>query len=524
MVTAGKSAFWRGVIGNKLKSILASVGTDLLFWTGVCAAVAILMIPQISSIFLQVEFEWETLWGAGDRAQTLQGLLQFLGFIAYLDSVALLALASILYVVPPSWFSQQSLGLTPKTFQNLWPAVISMIVVTILGLLLLLAMGVDREGLVLSAFLLAVMGLALILVGRWVDQACSWLVKLNDKLSVERRYKAAAALGLIAVLLWAVIRPDSGWLYCLSGSAFHGMAALFLLVGAWLVVTNWYRERPDAQPLLQASGRLVGWLVLACAGGELVWILAGGQWTQSVFSYRLYTIWAVLELCALFILVGSFLDTWDDRTRYPVRVTAILGLLAILVVTKATAPEQLPRATSPGTAVAGVRDEHGSVEPWYAAFEQRIKSIPEGEPVLLVAASGGGSRAAIFAGLAMEALARTPCGKRAGDNWAKHVVLISSVSGGSLATAQFAHRQGGEFPEQRPALLNSVKSELLTRMERVAKASHVRYQQLHTSDADRAAIDVRRGSSPGTRRSRSASGWSAVIRIPWTPSGPSNRG
>ena len=88
MVTAGKSAFWRGVIGNKLKSILASVGTDLLFWTGVCAAVAILMIPQISSIFLQVEFEWETLWGAGDRAQTLQGLLQFLGFIAYLDSVA----------------------------------------------------------------------------------------------------------------------------------------------------------------------------------------------------------------------------------------------------------------------------------------------------------------------------------------------------------------------------------------------------------------------------------------------------
>ena len=492
MVNAGRSASWRGVMASKLKSILVSLETDLLFWIGVCAAVAILMVPQISSVFLQVEFEWQTLWGAGDRAQTLQGLLLFLGYIAYLDSVAVLALASILHVVPPSWFSQQGLGLTPRDFRDLWPAVMAMIAVTILGLLLLLAMGVYGEGLVLSAFLLAVMGLALILVGRWVDRASSWLVKLNDRLTVERRCKAAAGLVCSAVLLWAVVRPESGWLYCLSGPAWHGAASLLLLVGVWLGVHNWYRERPDVQPLIQASGRLLGWLVLACAGGELVWILAGGQWTQSAISYRLYTIWAVLELCALFIIIGSFLDTWDERTRYPVRVAAILSLLAILVGTKTTAPEQLPGAAPQGTALAAAADENASAEPWYTAFEQRLQSIPEGEPVLLVAASGGGSRAAIFAGLAMEALARTPCGTREGDNWAKHVVLISSVSGGSLATAQFVHRQGGEFPEQRKALLNSIKSELLTRMERVAKASHVRYQQLHDSPADRAAIDVQR--------------------------------
>ncbi len=492
MATVGKSAHWRGVIGNKLKSILVSLGTDLLFWAGVCAAVVIVMIPQISSIFLQVEFELETLWGAGDRTQTLHGFLQFLGFIVYLDSVAVLALASILHVVPPSWFSQQGLGLAPRSFPNLWPAVLSMIVVTILGLLLLLAMGVRGAGLVLSAFLLAVMGLALILVGRWVDRACSWLVRRNDDLTVERRYKAAAALVVVAVLLRVAVRPDSNWLYCLSGSALHGMAFLFLLIGAWMGVAHWYRERPNAQPLIEASGRLLGWLVLACAGGELVWILAGGQWTQSLFSYRLYTIWAVLELCALFIIVGSFLDTWDDRTRYPVRVAAILGLLAVLVVAKTMAPEQLPGATPQGTTLVAAAGEKAAAETWYAALEQRIKSIPEGEPVLLVAASGGGSRAAIFAGLAMEALARTPCGTRAGDNWAKHVALISSVSGGSLATAQFAHRQGGEFPEPRPALLHTVKSELLTRMERVARASHLRYQQLHKSEADRAAVDVRR--------------------------------
>jgi hypothetical protein len=54
-------------------------------------------------------------------------------------------------------------------------------------------------------------------------------------------------------------------------------------------------------------------------------------------------------------------------------------------------------------------------------LEKRIAQIPEDGPVVLVAASGGGSRAAIFAGLALEALARMRCGTEAGDTWGNHV-------------------------------------------------------------------------------------------------------
>ncbi len=489
MATAGESKLKRKSICNRLRLILASVGTDLLFWLGVGAAIAVLMIPQISAVFLEVEFEWESLWESGDRSQALQSLLLFLGFIAYLDGVALFALASILYIVPPSWFSERGRGLTPRTFQNLWPAAVSMLVVTVLGLLLLLAMG-EREGLILSAFLLGLMGLALTFVGHGVAWACSWLVRLNTRLSVERRYRVAGGLAIAAVLLFLIVPADSGWFYCLSGAALRCLAALFLLVALWLVVVNRWGARPRLQPLIEAAGRALGWLVLVSCGGELVWILAGGYWTEQVISYRLYTIWAVLELCALFIIVGSFLDTCDNRTRYPVRVAAILVLLAGLVLTKTTAPESLPGAAPQLAAAAAGDGEKAAADAWYMAFGQRLRSIPEGEPVLLVAASGGGSRAAIFAGLALEALTRTPCGTREGDNWGRHVALISSVSGGSLATAQFAQRQGGEFPEPRPELLNSIPSELRMRMDRAAQAAHVRYKKLHASDGT--AGDVQR--------------------------------
>jgi len=491
MHTTGATELKRGVIANRLRLILASVETDLLFWTGVGAAVAILMIPQVAAIFLQVEFEWESLWQAVDRGQAMQSLLLFLGFILYLDCVALFALASILYVVPPSWFSEQGRGLTPRAFQNHWPAAVSMLVVTLLGLLLLLAMG-EREGLVLSAFLLGLMGLALTFVGHGVAWACSWLVRLNAKLTVQRRYQVAGGLALVAVLLFVLVPADSGWFYCLSGAALQGAAVLLLLVAAWLGLVNACRARTGVQSLIEALGRTLGWLVVVSVGGELVWILAGGYGTERVISYRLYTIWAVLELCALLIIVGSFLDTCDNRTRYPVRVVAILLLLAGLVLTRTTAPDTWPASAVPQAAASSAGGGDTAAEAWYAAFGQRIRSIPEGEPVLLVAASGGGSRAAIFAGLAMEALARTPCGAREGDHWARHVALISSVSGGSLATAQFVQRQGGELPEPRPELLNSIKSELLMRMDRAAQASHVRYQELHPTAADSESRDVQR--------------------------------
>ena len=88
---------------------------------------------------------------------------------------------------------------------------------------------------------------------------------------------------------------------------------------------------------------------------------------------------------------------------------------------------------------------------WYRFIEDRLTSIPEDEPVVIVFASGGGSRAAIFTALTLEFLARTHVGSlgqrqspgepsESRRSWADNIVLISAVSGGSLATAHFVAR------------------------------------------------------------------------------------
>ncbi len=87
---------------------------------------------------------------------------------------------------------------------------------------------------------------------------------------------------------------------------------------------------------------------------------------------------------------------------------------------------------------------------WYRAAAARLAAMPDDGPVIFVAASGGGSRAAIFAALVLETMslppasiqipgggdsARTPSWKRP---LVDYVFAVSSVSGGSVAAAQFA--------------------------------------------------------------------------------------
>ena len=490
MITEDRPNRDRKMPWKRLKSIWWSMGSDLFFWMGVLVAVVILMIPQISAVFLQVEFDFRTLTASGARSEALWALVLFLGFIAFVYGVALLSLASALYVVPPSWLSEGGPGSAPRTFHSGWQAIVSMILVSVLGTLLLLVMGMRGERLLFSLVPLALLGLALIPVGCWVDRICWSPVKYADLMTVPRRYLAAVLLATSGVVVWMGVRPESGLGYCLSGAAIHGMGTLLVLAAAWLAATNLLRNIAPARPLVRTLGRMLAWLVLSCAGGELVWILAGSAWAQAVVSYRLYTIWAVLNLAALFIIGGAFLDMWDGRTRAPVRVTALLVLLAALALNRSMSPETLADAAPHETTA----EENPAAldEAWYEAFEQRLGTIPEGEPVLLVAASGGGSRAAIFGGLVLEALARTHYGPRDGDHWANHVVLISSVSGGSLAAANFSHRQSGEFPETRPDLRHSTKSELVSRMERLAESSKQRYVQLQEAAGTQSEPEVHR--------------------------------
>ena len=86
---------------------------------------------------------------------------------------------------------------------------------------------------------------------------------------------------------------------------------------------------------------------------------------------------------------------------------------------------------------------------WFESALARLDAMPPDGPVVLVAASGGGFRAAMFAALVLETLALPPeelqivrgDGLPASVNWkhplSEYVFAISSVSGGSVAAAEY---------------------------------------------------------------------------------------
>jgi hypothetical protein len=113
--------------------------------------------------------------------------------------------------------------------------------------------------------------------------------------------------------------------------------------------------------------------------------------------------------------------------------------------------------------------KHALLGPWFDHLSNRIKAVESG-PVVIVAASGGGSRAAIFTSLVLETLARPSLSQESDPphpqqstkpTWMDNVVLISSVSGGSLATAyHVAARVDGRSLVLDKDLLNSSDQEL----------------------------------------------------------------
>src|SRR5256885_851163 len=73
-----------------------------------------------------------------------------------------------------------------------------------------------------------------------------------------------------------------------------------------------------------------------------------------------------------------------------------------------------------------------------ASFEIKRRTRQHGDVVVLLALSGGGSRAAYFSARTMFALERVPGPQGATLNVLNEVDLISAVSGGSLAAAYYA--------------------------------------------------------------------------------------
>jgi hypothetical protein len=79
----------------------------------------------------------------------------------------------------------------------------------------------------------------------------------------------------------------------------------------------------------------------------------------------------------------------------------------------------------------GVQDQRPKIHDHYAAWKKSLPD-PESSPIFVVAASGGGLRAAYWTALLLAKLDDATCGQ-----FSRHVYAYSGVSGGSLGVAAF---------------------------------------------------------------------------------------
>ncbi len=185
-------------------------------------------------------------------------------------------------------------------------------------------------------------------------------------------------------------------------------------------------------------------LFVAVAGlyfaGWAVWGLADNV---SWITYRTYSIWALLQLVFMLVAVGRALDVLSSSGFALARPLALGVALLLPFSWKPTAIGTPAASATPQTAV-GATPSHETEDSrpaaslatrWFDAIDRKLDSLPPNGPAVVVAASGGGSRAALFSALVFESLRRTEI---EGASLADRILLISSVSGGSLASSYFA--------------------------------------------------------------------------------------
>jgi hypothetical protein len=146
------------------------------------------------------------------------------------------------------------------------------------------------------------------------------------------------------------------------------------------------------------------------------------------------TVPILMLTAATWVLFGTGILYLSRRSRFPVLVL----LLAAAVVFSFWNDNHRVRTAD----TADTRPENGSIKRSFETWYQDI----EGGPVFLVAAEGGGIRAAYWTAIALaEMQDRNPA-------FARHVFAISGISGGSLGAAVFdallaeQRDRGGELP------------------------------------------------------------------------------
>ena len=333
-------------------------------------------------------------------------------------------------------------------------------------------------------------------------------------------------LSMGAAIFWFGASGDSGRLYPLAGAFCQIMGMLFVLLGSWASVAAFYHNFQKSDRLIPIElyqVRLLGWFFLTAVSGECLWFFATRECCGQVFSYRLYTIWGIVELLVTILLLALLADRWDRATQiWPIRVLFLVLVVSVVwwkggpaVVSENDflidcTKEQRDTWRQASIDDSARLDERNQA--WFTDCEAQIQQIKQTSqdrgPFIIVAASGGGSRAAIFTALALETLGRTPLQTDkpilAEDEidpqvptWANNVLFISGVSGGSLATAYYVQRLGSQQPSFQaiPDLHNTTKTELIHRLHNRARGGIENFLEKKSGfpqpaiDADKARED-----------------------------------
>ena len=315
-------------------------------------------------------------------------------------------------------------------------------------------------------------------------------------------------------------------------------------LGIWLIcVSRGRRSNAAASDTLPShmgyKSRLTGRALVILIGtmllGQILWALP--ELFPGSFAPRIYTVWAVIQIAFLIVMTAGVIDACHVHSEWNIRALAVFGVILWLFLvpnqkvggfwrlpprpTDLSGPPSdrggpgigkfMPSAQMPPEtgSSSGKKSQSGQdkspvlpmddtlTDIWFRSMEAKLEATDPDHPVIFLAASGGGARAALFTSLVLEALRATPLPSvsRSGGpvppvassaqraesrSLADQIVLISSVSGGSLATAYYVSQSFAHLRVLRDRELPLDQQQA----EGVAPRPRIRYAWHNTSPSE----------------------------------------
>lgn len=363
-----------------------------------------------------------------------------------------------------------------------------------------------------------------------------------SRLSGRVRRVGGAATIAAGSLWWLGIAKTE--MFAMMGPLTAGWGIGAMLAGGWLMLSAFTPE-PELSPPGRAratmvAGRSLVMALFSTSVGHLMWYLAASP--DTALTWRLFTFWAISHSTLTIVLGAQVVDALGRNLveRLVLGVPAVLLVVGSLAIDVPighveAAPDEPTPSRAQGWAPVDSDPATALDLAWFDAVEARLARIPEDEPILFVAAAGGGSRSALYATLVLESLERTPTHGDYGDwteaeedrSLADRVLFISSVSGGSVAAAHFAYGLEASTDELR-APTNTIPKELrlhfLAELEKLCGSieTSCEAEQAVFEDGDRACrVDARLCREPDPAHPETTAGFDRklyadnAMKPPW---------